>query len=118
MTDSLSNLKPATEAHIAKLRKQFVDSFAERLVKIDEWTELCLVTPPDPGALVSLRTEIHQLRGSSGLYELQDLYREFNALQAELDEHLADSPGSVLPAITRRRLQRVTKMMRFPNRFL
>ncbi len=118
MTDSRRNLKPATEAHIARLKRQFVDSFAKRLIDIEDWTQKCLAEPPDRQAMQQLRTEVHQLRGSSGLYDLTELYREFDSLQAELDEVLAETGPVRLSSVTRRRLERVTKLMRFPNRFL
>ncbi|MFK7955754.1 MAG: Hpt domain-containing protein [Lysobacterales bacterium] len=118
MTDSQRNLKPATEAHIVRLKRQFVDSFAERLINIEQWTDQCLAEPPDRQAMQQLRTEVHQLRGSSGLYELTELFREFDALQAELDEVLAEPAPARLSALTRRRLDRAVKMMRYPNRFL
>ena len=116
--DSRRDLKPSTAAHITRLKAEFVDTFAARADKMAGWRDRCLADPPDVEALKMLRTEIHQLRGSAGLYELKELFEEFDALQVELDQLIAAQPGKGIPAQTRHRLHRVLELMRFPGRFL
>ncbi len=115
---SRRDLKPATEAHIQRLKAQFVDTFAGRADQMEEWQDRCLADPPDREAMKMLRTEVHQLRGSAGLYELKELFEEFDVLQSELDQLLEQRPARGLPAETRHRMHRVLQLMRFPGRFL
>ncbi|MEM1090601.1 MAG: Hpt domain-containing protein [Pseudomonadota bacterium] len=116
--NSRRDLKPATEAHILRLKAQFVDTFAARADQIEQWQDRCLADPPDRDALKKLRTEVHQLRGSAGLYDLKELFEEFDVLQGELDTLLGQWPPRGLTAESRHRLHRVLQLMRFPGRFL
>lgn len=101
-----------------RLKAQFVDTFASRADQMEQWQDQCLADPPDREALRMLRTEVHQLRGSAGLFELKDLFEEFDALQGELDQLLEERPARGLPAETRHRMHRVLQLMRYPGRFL
>ncbi|MEM9533097.1 MAG: hypothetical protein AAGA23_19410 [Pseudomonadota bacterium] len=111
-------LTPATEHKVAQLKKGFVDSFADRLPALENWQGEVSASRPDRTVMQSLRTEIHQLRGSAGLYGLTDLFQALDVVQRELDEVLETGCRGPLSPAGQQQLTQVLKLMRFPSRFL
>ncbi len=88
-----------TLRRIKELRQDFLDSFAERIPKFETWRANAIRPFPERDALRELRTEIHQLRGSAGLYQLEELQHLADSLQQSLDRKLdVAKPGAMSPA--------------------
>lgn len=115
--DSKREMSPTTLRKIKRLREEFVDSFAQRVPKLNNWRTEALAENPDGSAVKALRTEIHQLRGSAGLYQMDELYQHLNTLQDQLDALLAEDPLRALPAEAKKHLDRIIKLLKYPGRF-
>lgn len=67
-------LSPSAKARMVKLemayRRSLADKAAAMRSELDDW-----LAEGDPQKLVSLSRNIHQLRGSAGLYNCHDLQR-------------------------------------------
>lgn len=118
MTDSRREMSPDTLRKVRRLRELFVESFAERVPRLEAWREQALEPRPPREAVQALRTEIHQLRGSAGLYQMTELYEHLNVLQDQLDDMLEAEPLRPLKAASLQHLDRIIKLLQFPGRFM
>ena len=88
-----------TLRRIRELKQEFLDSFADRLPAFQSLRANATRQQPEREQLSQLRSEIHQLRGSAGLYQLTELQHLADSLQQSLDHKLEQSSlGPMNPA--------------------
>ena len=118
MSDSQREMSASTLRKVRQLKIDFVDSFAARAHKLQAWRGDAVVAKPVRDSVTAMRTEIHQLRGSAGLYQMDELYGHLNALQDLLDAALEAEPLQPLNEASLKHLDRIIKLLKYPNRFL
>lgn len=69
-------------ARVRRLRADFVATFPERARTLQE---LCAASPLDLERLGRLRTEVHQLKGSAGMYQLDAVYTAARGAETFVD---------------------------------